>query len=152
MSDVGDLAARVQTGIDAPRKSSSKWNDLYAWLSEHFELPEEQIRASLLAERGNVTNRIFKDNAWVNPRLLALVCIDNVPTSIAEQTVDELIATFHARLGVPPRLRVVLIFDGNKLVKVKRLTAPEGVGVATALAAPAARDEAAAETEVGEEQ
>jgi len=123
MTDVDELAACIKKGIDAPRKSSSKWDDLYKWLSERFDLPADKIRTSLLAERANVTNRIFKDNAWVNPELLALVCVQNVPTEVADKGVDEFVATFHSRLGVLPNLRIALIFEGEKLVKVKKLRA-----------------------------
>ena len=113
MTDVDELAALVKKGIEAPRKSSSKWDDLYKWLAEHFDVPAEKIRASLLAGRANVTNRIFKDNAWVNPQLLALVCVQNVPTDVADRGVDEFVSTFHERLGVLPRLRIALIFEGE---------------------------------------
>jgi hypothetical protein len=117
-----ELAVRVKAGIAAGRQDSSKWGDLYKWLAKHFEIPPEQIRASLLANLGNITNRVFKDNAWENPQVLALVCVEAVTPEIADGYVDQFVSTFHSRLDVLPRLRVALIFDGDTLVKVKKLS------------------------------
>lgn len=120
--DVNELAACVRKGIDASRKSSSKWEDLYEWLSEHFDIPADKIRASLLADPGNITNRVFKDNAWENPEVIVLVCVEKITPDVAARYVDEFVGTFHSRLGVLPRLRAALIFEDDQLVKVKKLT------------------------------
>ncbi len=119
---VAELSARVQKGIDAGRYSSSKWSDLYDWLSEYFEIPPERIRASLLAELGNITNRVNKDNAWENPEVLALVCVEHITPDVASRYLDRFVTEFHSRLEVLPRLRIALIFDGDTLVKVKKLS------------------------------
>lgn len=120
-SAAAQLTSRVKAGIDANRQSSSKWNELYGWLIDRFGIPGDEIRASLLAAEGNLTNRIFKDNAWVNPVVLALICVENITPARAEKTVFEFVETFQQRMGVPPRLRVVLIFEGDQLVKVIKL-------------------------------
>lgn len=124
--DVDELAARVRYGIDASRKASSKWRPLNEWVVTHFEVPPDQVRASLLAEPANITNRVFKDTAWENPCILSLICVERVTPEKAERFLDELVRTFQSRIGAPPRLRVALIFDHDKLVKVKTLATTAG--------------------------
>jgi hypothetical protein len=118
---VKDLSSRVKAGIDANRQSSTKWNQLYEFLTAHFGVEADVIRASLLAAEGNLTNRVFKDNAWENPTILALICVENITPSRAEKMVFEFVETFRERMGAPPRLRLALIFDGPRLVKVLKL-------------------------------
>ena len=118
-----ELSALVKQGIEENRKSSAKWNELYDWLAEHFGVDKSKIRASLLAELGNITNRVFKDNAWENPEILVLVCVEQITVEIAAPYVDSFVSTFHARMDVLPRLRLVLIFDNDQLKVVKKLTA-----------------------------
>lgn len=124
--DIEELTAVVAAGLQMSEYSASKWNALYDLLAKHFELEKAAIRASLLNKTGNLTNRVYKDNAWENPTVLALICTGEIGPAKAEEYLENFARGFYPRLGVFPRLRVVLIFEASKLVTVREFEVGDG--------------------------
>jgi hypothetical protein len=117
-----EFAALVNDGLTANRQSSNKFNPLYDWLSERYGIAREDMRASLLSKQGNLTNRIQKDNAWTNPKVLLLAIEgDEVSLEMVRPIVAEYVAAFPGRLDATSRLRVVLYCNINGLIAVDKV-------------------------------
>lgn len=71
----------VQAAIDAPRQSAAKWSDLYEWFKDELGVSGGRggdAGAKLLTEDKQLSNRIRKELADLNPRYIVLSLLDDV--------------------------------------------------------------------------
>lgn len=116
-------ATEIRQGLQSSPNDSSKWSSLREHVAHSFSIAVEDVRVSQLNKSANLTNRLWKDVAWENPRVLVAVIDPNgeVTLDAAERKVREFADKYPRRHADLPWLRVALIFTGSTLASVMTL-------------------------------